>query len=855
MTTKLHIGEALIRQLADVNIVGMYCWDMRGSIIDANEAFCEAIGISRQALLSGKLKIEDLTAPEYRSRDLQALDELKRTGSIMPYEKEFVRPDGTRVSVMVGGTFFTDCRERAIAFVVGLNRGVGANILPDSEERFRMAAEAASDAILILDETGVITYANPSVEHTFGYRPADLLGRDLTLLMPKSLHDDGQAVLKSHLDNGLSNTGWGRVETTALHKNGRELLLEISLGRFQYSGKNMFASIMRDITERKKTQLICNGQNRLLEMIAVGAPVEDVLDQLVRLIESLTPGMFGSVLLLEEDGIRVRHGAAPSLPADYIKAVNGEPIGPCAGSCGTAMYTGKPVIVTDILTDPLWVNYRDLAAGFGLRACWSTPIRSPHGKVRGSFAMYYREPRSPRPDDMHLAELASHIAGIAIERRDNEDRIRHLAYHDALTGLPNRALLEEILTQAVARAARYQGLVALLFIDLDNFKRINDSLGHHVGDMLLQGAADRLQGCLRKDDVLARLGGDEFVIMLSSLRHTGEAALVAGKALKKLEAPFDADGHVLHVTGSIGISLYPNDGSNATALMQAADTAMYHAKELGRGNFQFFTKDLNIAIQSRLTLENQLRKAVAQGDLTLHYQPQVNLRNRRIFSAEALVRWHHAERGMIPPEQFISIAEESGLIVQIGEWVLREACVQLARWRADSRADMGISVNLSARQIFQPGLTDLVAQVLQECKVPAHALDLEITETMLMQPSDVNMATLINLSEMGIQLSVDDFGIGYSSLSYLKCFPIHALKIDRSFVNGIGRNPNDMAITSAIMGMAEGLRLKVVAEGVETAEQATFLESIGCTAAQGFYYGMPLPSDEFAQLLHRSGRV
>ncbi|HVK94233.1 MAG TPA: EAL domain-containing protein [Noviherbaspirillum sp.] len=850
MTTKLHIGEEPIRQLADANIIGMYCWDIHGNIIDTNEAFCQITGYTQQALLSGKVKCADLTAPEFRPMDLQAFDELKQTGSVMPYEKEFVRSDGTRIGVMVGATFFSGSQEQGIAFVLSLEQSKRMEVQPDSAERFRKTVEAALDVIFILDEDGKITYVNPSVEHIVGYPPAELVGHDLTLLMPQRLRDESTTVLKHYLGSEQETSAWDRIEATALHKEGREILLEISLGKFQHSGSNLFAGIMRDITEHKKTQLICNGQNRLLEMIALGAPVEEVLEKLIRLIESQTPGMLGSVLLLNEDGLHVRHGAAPTLPSGYIQAIDGEPIGPRAGSCGTAMYRGKPVITTDILTDPLWTNYRGVAIKHGLRACWSTPIFSSTGKTLGSFAMYYLQPRSPRQDDLRLAELASHVAGIAIERKENENRIHHMAHHDALTGLPNRTLLEESLNQALARASRNHILIALLFIDLDNFKRINDSLGHHVGDLLLQGVARRLQGCLRKDDMLVRLGGDEFVILLSSLHHSGEAALVAGKALKALEIPFDAEAHVLHASGSIGISLYPSDGENAAMLMQAADTAMYHAKENGRGNYQFFTHDLNVAIQHRLTLENQLRQAIANRNLMLNYQPQVDMQSGHIFSAEALARWHHAERGMVPPEQFISIAEESGLILQIGEWVLREACAQLARWRADGQMNMGISINLSARQLFQPGLSKLVAQVVQEFNVPASALDLEITETVLMQPGKENITTLMQLNEMGIQLSIDDFGIGYSSLSYLKRFPIHALKIDRSFVSGIGKDQNDMAITSAIIGMAQGLHLKVIAEGVETAEQASFLKSIGCMSAQGYYYSKPLAPAAFSKLLH-----
>ncbi|WP_420476257.1 EAL and GGDEF domain-containing protein [Noviherbaspirillum sp. ST9] len=844
----MPFGEESIRQLAKADIVPMCCWKLDGGIVEANDLFCRMTGYTPQELQAGTVRLADLSAPGALSVDFRVRESLRASGSILPFETAITAKDGRRVRVLAGCALFADSQERGVAFFFALDERRQLDAVPENEEIYRQAAEAAADAILILDRDGGITYANASAGHAFGLQTDTLTGRNLVRMIPAHCAGDASA-LREALGSGKASENWQRIEATVRHEEGHTMLLEISLGKFRHSGKTLFAAVVFDITERKKTQLICTGQNQLLEMIALGAPMDEVLEKLVLLIESQTPGMLGSILLLDKDGVHVRHGAAPNLPIEYIRAVDGQPIGPTAGSCGTAMYTGKPVIVSDILVDRLWTDYREVATRHKLRACWSTPIRVSGGQVRGSFAMYYVEPRSPKPEDLRVAELASHIAGIAIERRDAEERISHLARHDALTGLPNRTMLHGALVQAIAHAGRRKSIVGLLFIDLDNFKRINDSLGHHVGDLLLQGAARRLQACLRKDDMLVRLGGDEFVILLASLRHSQESALVAAKALSVLDAPFELEGHVLHTGGSIGISLYPDDGKDAETLMRAADTAMYHAKAKGRGNYQFFTEELNASIQYRLATENQLRSALSRGELSLHFQPQVDMESSRIFCAEALVRWHHAERGMVPPEQFISIAEESGLIVQIGEWVLREACAHLAQWHARGRMDMCVSVNLSARQIFQQDFPELVERVLKEFEVPARALDLEITETMLMQPSDDNMGTLTRLSEMGVQLSVDDFGIGYSSLSYLKRFPIHALKIDRSFVSGIGRDQNDMAITSAIMGMAQGLHLKVVAEGVETTEQAHYLRSIGCTSAQGFLFGKPVAADAFSRLL------
>jgi diguanylate cyclase (GGDEF)-like protein/PAS domain S-box-containing protein len=448
----------------------------------------------------------------------------------------------------------------------------------------------------------------------------------------------------------------------------------------------------------------------------------------------------------------------------------------------------------------------------------------------------------------------THREGVAFvldltERKAAEHRIRYMADHDALTGLPNRALLQDRLKQALAHAHRNHEQVAVLFIDLDYFKHINDSLGHQIGDRLLQQVAQRLQHCVREDDSVARLGGDEFVLSLTLLNGSADAALVAQKALEALDAPFDCEGHELHVGGSVGISLYPDDGTDVETLMRTADTAMYFAKEKGRGNFQFFTPALNRAAQRRHAMTSALRQALMRDELSLHYQPQVNMENGLIFSAEALLRWQPAGKAPIACNEFITIAEETGMILPIGEWVLREACRQLKTWHNLGFTDLVIAVNLSPRQFFQPDFQGAIERILDETGIPGHCLDLEITEGILMQRSEDNVSTLKQLSDMGIKLSIDDFGTGYSSLAYLQRFPVDALKIDRSFVNGIGQDSNDTALVTAIISMAQSLRLNVLAEGVETSEQSEFLQTHGCVSAQGYYYSKAVPADAFTDLL------
>jgi diguanylate cyclase (GGDEF)-like protein/PAS domain S-box-containing protein len=433
--------------------------------------------------------------------------------------------------------------------------------------------------------------------------------------------------------------------------------------------------------------------------------------------------------------------------------------------------------------------------------------------------------------------------------RDLAERIQHMAHHDALTGLPNRVLLHDRIGQAIAQAQRAQKIAALLFIDLDRFKNINDSLGHQVGDRLLRTVAERLTVATRGADTVARIGGDEFVVVLGDLNQAEEAGYVAKKLLAELSQPFASDGHELHVTPSIGICTYPHDGRDVETLMRNADAAMYFAKESGRNNYQFFTQQLNIAAHERLLLENDLRYALERDELTLYYQPQIDLRSGAIVGFEALIRWPHLTRGMVPPAQFIPVAEEAGLIVPIGEWVMRRACAQARAWQDVGHAPLQVSVNCSARQFRREGVVHTVARILRDTGLAADALELEITESVIIDHDAEVIARFESLSDMGVQLSIDDFGTGYSSLSYLKRFPIDKLKIDRSFVRDLSADPDDAAIVTAIVAMAHSLGLQVVAEGVETAEQLAFLKSLGCDRAQGYYFGKPVPAEDFTRLL------
>ncbi|TWI46751.1 diguanylate cyclase (GGDEF)-like protein [Pseudoduganella flava] len=486
---------------------------------------------------------------------------------------------------------------------------------------------------------------------------------------------------------------------------------------------------------------------------------------------------------------------------------------------------------------------QDMPGGSGIPVLMITALQD-NTSVERAFAAGASD-YIPKP--IHYAVLSQRVRRI-IEANRAEKKIRHLAYNDLLTGLPNRTLFFELLAQGIERAGQHQQQLAVLFMDLDRFKYVNDNLGHDVGDRLLVAVAKRVRQSVRNVDAVARLGGDEFTVVLGDLDGPAGAAAAAHAICRALESPFQIDGHDIFVTSSVGIAMYPHDGTDVATLVKHADSAMYRAKRTNTG-FKFYEASMEQSISEHVRLESDLRRALEQEQLEVYFQPQATVEAGRIVAMEALVRWRHPTRGMVPPAEFIPLAEETGLINPLGDWVLRRACAQLQRWIADGLPPLRVAVNLSVRQLLQRGFADTVRQVLAETRLPSHLLELEITESTLMENAQDTLAALHALRDLGVRLSIDDFGTGYSSLSYLKRFPVDIIKIDRSFVRDVPQDVDDAAIVTAIIALAHSLRLEVVAEGVETEAQLHFLQARGCDLLQGYLLSPPVPAAQFAQLV------
>ena len=678
--------------------------------------------------------------------------------------------------------------------------------------KLSLAVEQSPNSVIITDAAGIIEYVNPHFSQMSGYAAEEVIGKNMRLhqsgMTPEEVYEKLWRTIKS-------GQVW-RGELLNKSKHGRLYWEELIISPiFDESGNiTHFLSQQIDITARKQ------------------------VEEQIRLFEKVFANANEGILISDANNNIVTINPAFTNITGYVRdeVVGKNPHVLSSGQMDTDFY------------EKMWHSIKTTGK-------WQGEVMDR--RKDGQIYTQWLSISELHDDGGRLTNYVALMSDIS-KRKVAEERMVYLAQHDVLTGLPNRMLFQDRLQQAITYAERQQSSVALLFMDLDRFKDVNDTLGHHIGDLLLQEVTRRIRQCVRGSDTISRQGGDEYVIMLPNLDDAnhddlGDIMQVVNKLIESIACPYELEGHTIHVTTSIGVSVYPQDGISIEALIRNADTAMYQAKDAGRNGYRFFTKEMNRSIAKRVGLENKLRKALNKNELLLHYQPQVDLRSGQVVSAEALVRWQY-RKWFESPTEFIRIAEEGGLIALLGEWVLNEACRQNQEWRAMGLRDIVMAVNLSPLQLHDHSLMDVISAALLRSGMPANALELEITESAVMKNSEQAIVMLNKINQQGIRISIDDFGTGYSSLSHLKKFPVDMLKIDQSFVRDLSIDRDDAAIVTAVISLAKSLDMRVIAEGVETLEQLQFLEKLDCDMIQGYYFSKPLPAEEFQKLLE-SGRM
>jgi diguanylate cyclase (GGDEF)-like protein/PAS domain S-box-containing protein len=806
----LRKSEEQYRMLFDTNHAAMYIFDYKTLVImAANKAAIQQYGFSEQEFLAKTVTelrpdedipafLKDLSRNSMgRQPNRGSWKHRTKNGAMIDVEIVCNRLEFNGIdSILVAAHDVTEWRRSEA-------------VRQDSTNKYRALFEESGDAIWLMDDETVLD-CNSAAREMFGYDVSATMPKPYELSPLKQFDETPSGTAAKQKIAAALLSGKERFEWLHQRRNGEVFPAEVYLTALTLSGRSVLLATIRDITERKHAEEALLFKTALLE-----AQAESTIDGIIAIDESdriiLVNRQFKIGFDIPDELLSQREGA---LVRQHVMG---------------KMQGAEAFIEKIEYID----SHRDEKSNDELRLKngkifdrYTAPLIDARGQYRGRIS-YHRD---------------------ITERKAAEERIQFLAYFDALTELPHRVLLQDRMEIALADARRRGEKLAVMFLDLDLFKAINDSFGHSFGDSLLKEFAKRIQACGREQDTVARVGGDEFVIMLSSAKDAAGAAIVAERVMDALNENFVIQGQSLSVSCSIGISMFPEHGTDSETLIRNADAAMYCAKIDGRNKVRFFTDEMNAAAQERLTMDKNLRLALERGEFFLVYQPQIEIETKRITGLEALIRWQHPKLGLIPPDRFISIAEDNGLIVPIGEWVLRTACAQAKQWQDGGLAAVPMAVNVSAVQFRQEGFADLVRRVLMETGLSSEYLELELTESLLLTNADVVLATLQHLKEVGLQLAIDDFGTGYSSLSYLKQFPVGKLKIDRSFIRDIPSDMDDAAITIAIISMAKSLHLKVIAEGVETEAQMSFLREHHCDEIQGYYFSKPIPADQAASM-------
>jgi diguanylate cyclase (GGDEF)-like protein/PAS domain S-box-containing protein len=786
----LQQSEEKYRVIFDYAPVGIYQSTRDGRFVTANNTLARMLGYdSVEELLTKNLERDIYFDQKQREELIRRFEPFAYATNV---ELQWKRKDGSPIWVKLNvhgirSSHGTLFFEGFVYDVTEQKRAEEAGAAANAQRKAVLDA-ATRVSIIATDPEGTITVFNSGAERMLGYSAAEMIGK----LALDEIHADAAPVQDV-----------GEHERIYLRNDGEPIVVAVSVTALRSDDGALtgFLHVGTDITERKRAEETLRNQSA-----------------------AITASMDGIAILNERLEFTYVNDA-------LAKLFGYPPDGSLLGRSLCDLY--EPHEQVRLITSIV-------------------PMVTQRGRWRGEAAGMRRDGVN-FPQEISLTAIGGGgmvcVVRDITERTYAEEQIKHLAYHDALTNLPNRLLFKDRLTVAISHAQRDGSSLAVLFLDIDRFKVINDSLGHNIGDQLLQAVAARVQSCVRDSDTVARLGGDEFTVLLPRLNRSEDAAPIAMKIIEAIRYPFHIEGREFFITTSIGISLFPDDGLDAETLIKNADTAMYQAKEVGRDNYQLFNALVNAKALQRIALEHGLRRALSAEEFRVHYQPIFDLRSGRVTGMEALLRWTHPQLGNVPPSVFIPLAEATGIMIPIGTWALREACRQAKAWHEAGHQSLSLAVNLSVTQLQQTDLVDRVRQILAETGLPSRLLELEITESSAMQSPETSIRTLYDLKKLGLRISLDDFGTGHSSLSYLKRFPIDTLKIDQSFVRDITEDPDTAAIVTAIIAMAHSLRLKVIAEGVEYTEQANFLSRHACDQMQGYLIKPPVPAEEFLEFV------
>lgn len=807
----LRASEERYRSILETIEDAYYEVDLRGNIVLCNRAFSRMLGYTEEELLGHNNR--DFQPPESAAHVFRTFNEVYSTGvAANALDWVMFHKDG-RTVVGEGSVHLVHDSDGRPSGFRGFIRDVTERrqteeALRESEARYRGIIESIQDAYYEVDLRGNLVLLNGAFCRMIGYAPEEVKGRNNRDFMSDKAANRVFRIFNQVYRTGTPAEGF---DWEMLRKDGSTVMGEGSVQLVRNAEGEVigFRGILRDVTERRKVEKALRESEsrfRALTNLSTDWYWEQDMEFRYTRMES-------------------RHEKANATQSTFLGKRPWE----------TAL---------EIQATGGWEAHRD-------QLVQRKPFRDVvmHRMLDGDRPYYISVCGEPIFDSEGVFAGYRGVSREITDQKLAEERIHHLATHDALTGLPNRTMFSHLLSTAIPAAQRSKSNIAVLFIDLDRFKFINDTLGHDAGDKLLKEVATRFKKALRASDVVARLGGDEFVVLVPEVRDEAHAAKVARKVLDASIKPFILGGRECRVTASVGISMFPRDGNDEHWLMKNADIAMYYAKSEGKNNYQFYSADIRSQSIERLVMENNLRYALERNELTLHYQAKRDLGTGVITGVEALLRWDNDELGSVSPGQFVPVAEETGMIIEIGKWVLRTACEQNMAWQSMGLPPIRMAVNLSVRQFADENLLKDIVAILEETGMDPHLLELEITEGMVIQHPDHALKLLSAIKQLGVRLAIDDFGTGYSSLGQLKNYPIDTLKVDRSFIRDIANNPGDKAITEAIIAMGKTLSLTVVAEGVETVEQENFLREHACDEMQGFYFSKPVPADDFAALL------